>query len=104
MTSSLLSLLPPPCMVVPNRELVNTLFPFDTSIFSTPMVQNNMNMDMDVDTLRDSVMILILRVGYKNNSCIRETQENSIEIPLQSSLPYILLPMVCAHYCAPYPN
>ena len=32
------------------------------------------------------------------------TQENSIEIPLQSSLSYILLPMVCAHYCAPYPN
>jgi len=36
-------------------------------------------------------MNLFLRVGDKNNSCIRETQENSIEIPLQSSLPYILL-------------
>jgi len=47
---------------------------------------------------------LILRVGYKNNSCIRETQENSIEIPSQTSLPYILLPMVHAHYCAPYPK
>ena len=34
-------------------------------------------------------MILILRVGYKNNSCIRETQENLIESPLQTSLPYI---------------
>jgi len=52
----------------------------------------------------NSVMILILRVGYKNNFCIRETQENSIEIPLQTSLPFILLPMVCAHYCAPYPK
>ena len=31
-------------------------------------------------------------------------QENSIKIPLQSSLPYILLPMVHAHYCAPYPK
>jgi len=50
----------------------------------------------------NSVMILILRVGYKNNFCIRETQENSIEIPLQTSLSFILLPMVCAHYCAPY--
>jgi len=49
-------------------------------------------------------MILILRVGYKNNSCIRETQENSIEILLQTSLPYILLPMVHANYCAPYPK
>ena len=32
------------------------------------------------------------------------TQENSIEFLVQSSLPYILLLMVCAHYCAPYPN
>ena len=32
------------------------------------------------------------------------TQENSIEIPLQSSLPYILLPMVHAYYCTPDPN
>ena len=50
------------------------------------------------------VMILFLRVGSKNNSCIRETQENSIEFLVQSSLPYILLLMVCAHCCAPYPN
>ena len=27
-----------------------------------------------------------------------------IEIPLQTSLPYILLPMVYANYCAPYPK
>ena len=47
-------------------------------------------------------MILILRVGYKNNSCIRETQENSIESSLQTSLPYILLQMVHASYCVPY--
>ena len=32
----------------------------------------------DEQTCR-TVMILILRVGYKNNSYIRETQENSIE-------------------------
>ena len=32
------------------------------------------------------------------------TQENSIEFLVQSSLPYILLLMVCAHYYAPYPN
>ena len=47
-------------------------------------------------------MNLILRVGYKNNSYIREIQENSIEIPLQTGLPYILLLMVCANYCASY--
>ena len=32
------------------------------------------------------------------------TQENSIEFLVQSSLPYILVPMVCANYCAPYPK
>ena len=36
------------------------------------------------------VMNLFLRVGNKNNSCIREIQENSIEFLRQSSLPYIL--------------
>ena len=44
--------------------------------------------------------------GFKsrNNSCIGVTQENSIEFLIQSSLPYILFPMVCASYCAPYPK
>ena len=51
-----------------------------------------------------AVINLFLKVGDKNNPCIRVTQENSIEIPLQTSLPYILLPMVHAHYCAPYPK
>jgi len=51
-----------------------------------------------------NVMNLFLRVGNKNNSCIREIQENSIEFIVQSSLPYILLLMVRAHYRAPYPK
>ena len=50
------------------------------------------------------VMNLFLRVENKNHSCIRETQENSIEFQVQSSLPYILIPMVRANYCAPYPK
>ena len=45
-----------------------------------------------------------LEFRQKNNSCIRITQENSIEFLVQSSLPYILLLMVRAHYCAPYPK
>ena len=49
-------------------------------------------------------MDLFLRMGDKNNSCIRVTQENSIESPLQTSLSYILLQMVHASYCAPYPK
>ena len=44
------------------------------------------------------------RVKSRNNSYIGVTQENSIEFLIQSSLPYILLPMVCASYCAPYPK
>ena len=40
----------------------------------------------------------------KNNSCIGVTQENSMEILLQSSLPYILLLIVHAYYYAPYPK
>ena len=39
-----------------------------------------------------------------NNSCIGVTQENSIEFLVQSSLPYILMLMVHANYCAPCPN
>jgi len=57
-----------------------------------------------VRNMNNTVMNLIFWVGYKNNSYIRKTQENSIEIPLQTSLPFILLPMVHAHYCAPYPK
>ena len=45
-----------------------------------------------------------LRTGQVEESCIGLTQENSIEFLVQSSLPYILLLMVHAYYCAPYPN
>ena len=60
--------------------------------------------DMIEHPVLNSVMNLILRVGYKNNSCIRETQENLIKSPLQDSLSYILLQMVHARYCASYPK
>ena len=40
----------------------------------------------------------------RSNSCIEKTQENSIESSLQNSLPYILLQMVHARYCASYPK
>jgi len=56
------------------------------------------------EQLRKCVMNLFLRVGNKNNSCIRETQENSMEFQVQSSLPYILIPMIHANYCASYPK
>jgi len=50
------------------------------------------------------IMNLFLRVEDKNNSCIRVIQENSIKSSLQNSLPYILLQIVRANYCAPYPK
>ena len=39
-----------------------------------------------------TVMNLFLKVGDKNNPCIRVTQENSIENSVQDSLPYIQIP------------
>jgi len=76
--SSLLSLVPPSCMVAPNRELANTLFPFDTSTLFNPMVQNNINMDMDIDTPRGRSAI-----PSANNS--RELLAHSSV----SSIPYV---------------
>jgi len=35
---------------------------------------------------------------------LEKTQENSIESLLQNSLPYVLVQMVCASYCASYPK
>ncbi|KAL9712961.1 hypothetical protein Ac2012v2_004202 [Leucoagaricus gongylophorus] len=65
-------------MVAPNRELANTLFPFDTSTLFNPMVQNNINMDMDIDTPRGRSAI-----PSANNS--RELLAHSSV----SSIPYV---------------
>jgi len=70
---------------------------------SAPCIHHEVVIQL-ICSLMSSVMNLFLRVGNKNNSCIRETQENSIEFLVQSSLPYILIPMVRASYCAPYPK
>ena len=43
-----------------------------------------------------------LELDKRINSYIGVIQENSIEILLQTSLPYMLLLIVCASYCAPY--
>jgi len=45
-----------------------------------------------------------LGLEIRTTLCIREIQENSIEFQVQSSLPYILIPMVRANYCASYPK
>ena len=36
-----------------NRELVNTLFSFDISISFNLAIYNNINIDIEIDTLRD---------------------------------------------------
>ena len=48
----LLSLIPPSHIVVPNRELVNTLVPFDLRLLPNSQTQHNVNMNMEIDTLR----------------------------------------------------
>jgi len=49
-------------------------------------------------------MNLFLRVGDKNNSCIRVTQENSIENSVQDSLPYIQIPNGLCELILAYPK
>ena len=49
--SLLLSLIPPSCIVVPNRELANTLFLKSFNTITTPINYYNSNMNIEVDTL-----------------------------------------------------
>ena len=77
-------------------EVINIQLPYDPQALTKPELWSS--------SFHPIVMNLFLRVGNKNNSCIRETQENSIEFQVQSSLPYILIPMVRANHCAPYPK
>jgi len=75
--SSLLSLLPPSCVVAPERDLANIPFPFDIYNFSNPMVQNESSMDMDIDTPR----------GRSTSSSANSSRESSTHSNL-SSIPY----------------
>ena len=52
----------------------------------------------------NSVMILSPWSGTEEQLLYWVIQENSIEIFLQTSLSFILLSMVYAYYCAPYPK
>jgi len=49
----LLSLIPPSCMIAPNRELVNILFSFITSTHSNPLKQYNIKMNIEINTSRN---------------------------------------------------
>jgi len=51
---SLLFLIPLSCIVVPNRKLANTLlFSSITNIALSLIIHNNMNIDINMDTLKD---------------------------------------------------
>jgi len=51
-------------MVVPKRELVNTLNPFtsNTQLSTTHITHNNNNIDMEVDTPRERLAISSINV------------------------------------------
>jgi len=74
----LLSLIPPSCIVAPNRELADTLFPFDISILSNPMTNNNMNMNIDMNNPRGRT------VNASANSSRKSSTHSSV-----SSISYI---------------
>jgi len=52
----------------------------------------------------NSIINLFLRVGNKNNPCMRETQENLIENSVQDSLPYIQIPNGACKLNLAYPK
>ena len=58
---------------------------------TSDLSMSNIDYAERVAQIANIVVILILRVRYKNNSYLRETQENLIESSLQTSLSYILL-------------
>ena len=89
-----------------NLAIMSSKYPLYALVVTDISIKNNVAIFITHIHIynRLVVMILILRVEYKNNSCIRKTQENSIRNSLQNSLPYILLQMVHANYCAPYPK
>jgi len=65
-------------MVVSNRELANTLFPFDISTSFNPATHNNINMDVETDTPR----------GQLNNSSTNNSRELLVHSGI-SSVPYV---------------
>ena len=71
----LLSLLPLSCIVVPKRELGNTLLPFDTYTLFNPEIHNTINIGMKIDTSRD------LSANSSTN--------NSREVLVQSNVSFI---------------
>jgi len=64
-TTLLLSLLPPSCMVVPKSESSNTLFPFTLNPQSSIQESTNIlnqQMNIEIDTLEVGQCLLVLTV------------------------------------------
>jgi len=57
-----------------------------------------------IPTYKGCYELKFFELDKSTNSCIRVTQENSIESSLQNNLLYILLQMVYARYCTSYPK
>ena len=84
------------------RNLTTSMLAFDLAQVFPSL--NHQLLPLILDKAGFVLWIKTKRVKSRNNSCIGVTQENSIEFLIQSSLPYILLPMVRASYYAPYPK
>jgi len=74
--TALLSLTPPFCIVVLKRELANIFFSLNLSLLSNPLTHNNININMEIDTLR----------GWFNISNTNSSKELSVNSSTSSIL------------------
>ena len=74
--TALLLLTPPFCIVVPKRELANIFFSLNLSLLSNPLTHNNININMEIDTLR----------GWFNISNTNSSKELSVNSSTSSIL------------------
>ena len=96
----MVSVLPLPILAKSLKEVVEI-----SKYFKKNSSTNDKKLYAQVSSHNTNIVIILnSKSGIKEQLLYWVTQENLIEIPLQTNLSYILLTMVCAHYCAPYPK
>ena len=100
-TTMLLSPVPLSCMVTPNRELANTLFPESSNTLTTPTTYYSNNMDMEVDTPRGRSVVLRESSAHSSISSIpyiKRMEAQSNNPPRQTrSMNSVNLKAFCFH-------